>query len=140
MISQQDKTLVRETFAQIEPIADQAAALFYSRLFTIAPQYRAMFKHNMDEQGMKLMQTIGVAVAHLDKLGDIVPVVQKLGQRHAGYGVQPADYDTVGEALLWTLEQGLGDAFTPQAKQAWTAVYITLADTMKQAAYSAEMA
>ncbi|MEM7114990.1 MAG: globin family protein [Chloroflexota bacterium] len=131
----QEKQLVRETFALVRPIADQAAALFYNRLFEIAPQTRSLFHGNMDEQGKKLMQTIGVAVAHLDKLDEIVPTIQKLGRRHAGYGIQPADYDTVASALLWTLEQGLGEAFTTEVKQAWTTVYTLLANTMKQAAY-----
>lgn len=133
----QDKTLVRETFGMVAPIADQAAALFYDRLFTLAPQFRALFAHDMDEQGKKLMQTLGVAVAHLDNLDAIIPTVQKLGQRHAGYGVQPEDYAIVGEALLWTLEQGLGDAFTPEVKQAWATVYEALANVMKEAADTA---
>ncbi len=130
----QEKALVRDSFKLVVPIADQAAALFYDHLFEIAPQYRAMFKGDMKAQGKKLMQTIGVAVAHLDKLDDIVPTVQQLGQRHGGYGVKPEDYDTVGEALLWTLEKGLGDAFTPDVKAAWATVYGILADVMKQAA------
>lgn len=132
----EDKNLVKETFAQIVPIADQAAAIFYGRLFEVAPHYRPLFKHNMQEQGKKLMQMIGVAVANLDNLAAVVPAVQKLGQRHAGYGIQPADYDIVGATLLWTLEQGLGAAFTAEVKQAWTNVYTLLADTMKQAAYA----
>ena len=133
----QDKILVRETFAQVEPISNQAAALFYDRLFTLAPHYRSLFKHDMNEQGKKLMQTLGIAVAHLDKLDTLVPVVQKLGQRHVNYGVQQEDYAVVGEALLWTLEQGLGTAFTPEVKQAWTSVYETLSNVMKEAAYTA---
>lgn len=133
----QDKTLVCETFAMVAPIADQAAAIFYDRLFTLAPQYRALFTHNMDDQGKKLMQTLGVAVAHLDNLDAIIPTVQKLGQRHAGYGVQPEDYEVVGEALLWTLQQGLGDAFTPEVEQAWATVYEALANVMKAVAYTA---
>ncbi len=132
----EDKNLVRETFALVVPIANQAAAIFYGRLFEIAPQFRPLFKGDMQEQGKKLMQMIGIAVANLDNLETVVPAVQKLGQRHVGYGVQAADYDIVGGALLWTLEQGLGDAFTPEVKQAWTNVYTVLADTMKQAAYA----
>lgn len=130
----QDKQLVRETFALVLPIADQAAALFYDRLFTLAPHYRALFRHDMREQGKKLMQTIGLAVANLHNLETVVPAVQALGRRHAGYGVQPADYDVVGAALLWTLGQGLGSAFTPEAERAWTAVYGVLAATMQAAA------
>ncbi len=134
----QDKQLVRETFALVHPIADQAAALFYNRLFDIAPQTRHLFQSDMEEQGKKLMQTLGVAVAHLDKLDELLPKVQQLGQRHAGYGVQPADYDIVASALLWTLEQGLGAAFTPDVKQAWATVYTVLANAMKNAANTPE--
>lgn len=132
----QDKHLVRSTFEMIRPNAAQAAALFYDRLFTIAPEYRSLFKHDMTAQGTKLMQTIGVAVAHLDNLGAIVPAVQSLGARHVAYGVPPQSYAVVGEALLWTLEQGLGSAFTPEVRDAWTTVYNLLADTMQAGAYA----
>ncbi len=127
--------LVRQTFGLIEPIAPQAAALFYDRLFEIAPEVRPLFKHNMDEQGQKLMQMIGIAVANLDKLEEIVPAIQALGKRHATYGVEPVHYEAVGAALLWTLEKGLGYAFTPEVREAWALVYATLADVMQTAAY-----
>ena len=81
------------------------------------------------------MQTLGVAVAHLDRLEEIVPTIQQLGRRHVRYGVQPQDYETVGEALLWTLEVGLGSVFTEEVEQAWITVYTLIADTMKRAAY-----
>jgi hemoglobin-like flavoprotein len=127
-------TLVKESFAKVKPIAPQAASLFYGRLFEIAPEVRPLFKGDIEEQGRKLMQVIATAVGALDRLGDIVPVVQDLGRRHAGYGVSEAAYDKVAEALLWTLGQGLGAAFTPAVKEAWTATYTILADTMKAAA------
>jgi hemoglobin-like flavoprotein len=130
-------TLVKESFAKVRPIAPQAAALFYGRLFEIAPEVRPLFKGDIEEQGRKLMQVIATAVGALDRLGDIVPVVQDLGRRHAGYGVSEAHYDKVAEALLWTLGQGLGAAFTPVVKEAWTVTYTILADTMKAAAKSA---
>ncbi|MEM7335526.1 MAG: globin family protein [Chloroflexota bacterium] len=135
----QQKQHVRETFAMVGPIAEQAATLFYSRLFEIAPHTRSLFHHNIDEQGKKLMQTLGVAVAHLDHLETIVPTIEQLGRRHVRYGVQPEDYDTVGAALLWTLAQGLGEAFTPAVEEAWATVYTVLADTMKQASYPATL-
>jgi hemoglobin-like flavoprotein len=134
----EQKELIRQTFAQLAPIADQAAVLFYDRLFTIAPEVKPLFKQNMAEQGRKLMQTIGVAVAHLDRLEEIIPTIQALGKRHAHYGVDAAHYDTVGAALLWTLERGLGDAFTPEVKAAWVEVYTLLANTMKGAASQAQ--
>jgi hemoglobin-like flavoprotein len=131
------KILVQKTFAQVAPIADTAAALFYGRLFEIDPALRPLFKGDMAEQGRKLMQMIGVAVNGLDRLDQIVPAVQQLGIRHAGYGVKEEHYSTVAAALLWTLEQGLGADFTPDVKDAWTAAYTVLATTMQQAAATA---
>jgi hemoglobin-like flavoprotein len=127
-------TLVRDNFAKVAPIAPAAAAMFYDRLFALDPGLRSLFKGDMAEQGRKLMAMIGTAVANLDRLGDIVPAVQALGQRHAGYGVTPGHYDTVANALLWTLEQGLGPDFTPAAREAWTSCYVVLSGQMKAAA------
>jgi hemoglobin-like flavoprotein len=138
MLTDTQKRLVQETFATIAPIADDAAALFYRRLFEIDPSLRRMFKDDMSEQRKRLMQMIAVAVRGLDRLDQLVPAVQDLGRRHAGYGVEDRHYDTVGKALLWTLEKGLGSAFTPEAKEAWATVYGILATTMKDA--SREMA
>jgi len=131
-----EKSVVRETFAQVAPSADTVAALFYGRLFELDPTLKELFKIDMREQGRKLMQMIGLAVSKLDALDELVPVVQALGRRHAGYGVKDVDYDTVGAALLWTLQQGLGPSFTPEVKSAWTTVYGLLASTMKAAAQS----
>ena len=129
--------LVKESFAKVAPIAPQAAALFYGRLFEIAPEVKPLFKGDIAEQGRKLMQVLATAVNGLDDLPALVPVVQDLGRRHVRYGVTDAHYGVVGEALLWTLGQGLGDGFTPAVKDAWVGVYIVLADTMKAAAKSA---
>ena len=131
-----EKSVVRETFAQVAPSANTAATLFYGRLFELDPTLKELFKVDMREQGRKLMQMIGLAVSKLDALDELVPAVQALGRRHAGYGVKDVDYDTVGAALLWTLQQGLGPAFTPEVKSAWTTVYGLLASTMKAAAQS----
>jgi hemoglobin-like flavoprotein len=130
--------LVQGTWARVVPIKDTAAELFYNRLFELDPSLRTLFKGDMKEQGRKLMAMINVAVASLDKLDTIVPAVKDLGRRHAGYGVTPGHYATVAAALLWTLEKGLGDAFTPAAKEAWTQTYTVLANTMQAAAASAE--
>lgn len=126
--------LVQASWEKCVPIADQAAALFYGRLFELDPSLKPMFKSDIKEQGRKLMQMITVAVRGLNDLGKLVPAVQDLGRRHVGYGVQDSHYDTVGTALLWTLEKGLGEAFTAETKEAWTAVYTVLATTMKNAA------
>ena len=131
------RALVRTSFAKVEPIASQAAGLFYDRLFELDPGVRPMFKGDMAEQGRKLMAMLGTAVANLDKIETLLPTVRDLGRRHRNYGVQPAQYDTVAAALLWTLERGLGDAFTPAVKTAWTEAYTVLATTMKDAAASA---
>jgi hemoglobin-like flavoprotein len=130
----ENQALVRDSFAKVAPIGPQAAALFYGRLFVLDPALKPLFKGDMAEQGRKLMTMIGTAVANLNRLEVIVPAVQDLGRRHAGYGVQPAHYDTVATALLWTLGQGLGDAFTPPVKAAWTEAYTILATVMKDAA------
>ena len=140
MLTATQKRLIQETFATIAPIADDAAALFYRRLFEIDPSLRRMFKDDMTEQRKRLMQMIAVAVKGLDRLDELVPAVQDLGRRHAGYGVEDRHYATVGAALLWTLEKGLGSAFTPEAKAAWATVYGILATTMKDATREAAVA
>ena len=132
-VTPDQKILVQESFALVEPIADTAAELFYTRLFELDPAVRAMFHGDMQAQGRKLMQMLTIAVRGLDRLDAIVPAVQALGRRHVAYGVRPKDFDTVGAALLWTLEQDLGDAFTPETRDAWAAVYGLLAGVMKAA-------
>jgi hemoglobin-like flavoprotein len=131
------KMLVQETFAKVVPISDQAAALFYGRLFETAPALKGLFKADMQAQGRKLMQMLGTCVGKLDALDQLVPAVKDLGRKHVAYGVNDADYAAVGAALLWTLEQGLGPAFTTEVKEAWTDVYQTLASTMLAGAYGA---
>jgi len=126
--------LVQTTWEKVVPISDTAAALFYGRLFELDPSLKPLFTSDIKEQGKKLMQMITVAVRGLNDLGKLVPAVQELGRRHVGYGVKDEHYATVGTALLWTLEKGLGDAFTPDVKEAWATVYGILADTMKKAA------
>ena len=128
------KALVQTTFAQVAPIAETAATLFYTRLFELNPALRPLFQGDMTEQGRKLMQTLAVAVAGLEDLEMLVPAVRALGKRHVAYGVRDAHYGTVAVALLWTLEAGLGDAFTPDVHDAWATVYWILADTMKDGA------
>jgi hemoglobin-like flavoprotein len=129
--------LVQETWEQVLPIADDAAQLFYGRLFELDPSLRAMFRQtDMAEQRKKLMQMITVAVRGLGRFEELRPAINALGQRHVGYGVQDHHYDTVGAALIWTLEQGLGDAFTAEARESWTLVYTTLSGMMKAASRS----
>ena len=133
----EQKNIVQKTFADVAPIADAAAKLFYTKLFELDPELKSLFKGDMEEQGRKLMTIIGTAVNGLDKLDELVPVVEDLGKRHVGYGVKDADYNTVGTALIWTLKQGLDNKFTPEVEEAWTVVYTLLASTMKSAAAQA---
>ena len=140
MITATEKALVQNSFAAVAAIADAAAVLFYQRLFELDPSLRPMFRGDMTEQRRKLMQMLTAAVKGLDRLEQLVPVVQDLGRRHVRYGVRDSHYETVGAALLWTLEAGLGEAFTPEVKSAWAAVYGLLATTMKDAANQAAAA
>lgn len=131
------KDLVRTTWAQVVPIKEKAAELFYGKLFELDPAVKPMFKNDMAEQGKKLMMSINTVVNSLDRLEPMVPILQDMGRRHKGHGVQDAHYDTVGTALLWTLETGLGPAFTPEVKSAWTEAYTLIATVMKDAANAA---
>ena len=134
MLSNKVIAIVQSDWEKAVPIADQAATLFYDRLFVLDPSLRGLFKSDLGEQKVKLMKMIGAAVNGLSDLGALVPVVQNLGRRHVGYGVKPEHYATVGAALLWTLKQGLGDGFGRDNEVAWTEVYGVLADTMKESA------
>lgn len=130
--------LVRETFELVRPIAPQAAELFYTNLFAADPALQGLFRGDMQQQGERLMAMIGNAVGLLERPRVLLPVLRTLGARHAGYGVVDGHYDTVGGALLQTLEQGLGAAFTPEARMAWTACYTLIADGMKAGARKQE--
>jgi hemoglobin-like flavoprotein len=121
----------------VVPISETAAELFYGRLFEIAPEVKPLFTSDIKEQGKKLMSMITLAVRGLDNLEVLVPAVQKLGVGHVDYGVKEEHYAVVGEALIWTLGKGLGDAYTDEVKEAWLAVYTVLATTMKDAARAA---
>jgi hemoglobin-like flavoprotein len=129
--------LVQRSFARVLPIAEDAAALFYHRLFELDPSLRPMFRGNMNEQGKKLMGMIGTVVGQLRALDRIVPGIRALGARHVDYGVRDEHYETVRAALLWTLQKGLGEAFTNDVREAWAAAYTLLATTMKDAAAEA---
>lgn len=128
--------LVQETWKKVKPIAPQAAEIFYNTLFEMDPALKPLFKNNLTEQGKKLMTMLDAAVKLLNDPDKLVPTLQKLGSRHNDYGVLPQHYDTVGAALLKTLETGLGEDFTLPVRKAWTAIYKTLATTMKDAAAS----
>jgi hemoglobin-like flavoprotein len=126
--------IVQETFEKVRPISETAAELFYKRLFELNPSLKPLFKGDMKKQGRMLMQMIDFAVKGIDEPDTILPTIQDLGKRHVGYGVKEEYYDTVGEALLWALEQGLGESFTPEAKNAWAEAYRLLSGVMIDAA------
>ena len=130
-----DITLVQSTWEQVVPIADTAAQLFYGKLFELDPSLRVLFANaDMTEQRKKLMQIITVAVRGLERIDELLPAIEALGRRHGGYGVKEQHYTTVATALLWTLEQGLGPAFTPEVRLAWTETYTILAAVMQRGA------
>jgi hemoglobin-like flavoprotein len=126
--------LVQGSWKNALAISDAAAQLFYARLFALDPSLAPMFKGDLKAQGRKLIAMITVAVNGLARIETLVPVIEALGRRHAGYGVKDAHYATVASALLWTLEQGLGDDFTAEMREAWTLAYGMLATTMQGAA------
>ncbi len=134
----QTVTLVQESFEKVKPIAPQAAEIFYGKLFELDPKLKPLFptgEEAMKTQGNKLMTMLGAAVAGLSNIDALIPVLQGLGKRHVEYKVEASHYDTVGAALLATLEAGLGDGFTPEVKDAWASVYGTMASVMIEASY-----
>ena len=135
-----DVALVKSSFEQVKPIAANAAALFYGRLFEIAPEVKPLFKGEITEQGRKLMTTLAVVVNGLDNLPSILPAASALAKNHVSYGVKPDHYAPVGEALLWTLERGLGPPWTPPVAAAWTSAYTTLSGFMVGEAYGSPVA
>jgi hemoglobin-like flavoprotein len=125
---------VQRTWRAVVPIAGQAADIFYDRLFELDERLQPLFSDDLTEQKKKLMAMIGRVVSGLSDADSIVPAIQELGRRHAGYGVRDEDYATVGAALLFTLEKGLGSAWTPEVKESWTAAYTLLSTLMRDAA------
>src|SRR6516164_6261926 len=126
--------LINQSFALMSPEADAIPRIFYNRLFQLDPALRKMFPESLEEQGRKLMQMIGTAIGLLGRADQLIPALEALGRRHAGYGVRDEHYETVGTALLWTVEQELGPAFTPDVREAWTQLYVIVATTMREAA------
>ncbi len=125
--------LVQSGFPKVAAIRDTAAQLFYARLFQLDPSLESLFHGDMKRQGRKLMDAMAFVVDGLNDLDGILPAIRDLGRRHAGYGVDPRHYQTVGAALLWTLERGLGDDFTDDTRRAWAAAYGLLSSAMIEA-------
>jgi hemoglobin-like flavoprotein len=126
--------IIKLTFAQVMRDRDRVGRMFYDRLFSIAPEVKPLFRGDIAEQSRKLMDTLALAVGMLRDMPTLVITLEGLARRHVGYGVKDEHYDKVGEALLWTLEKGLGDAFTAQVRDAWAALYVAVAKIMREAA------
>lgn len=131
----QQKRLVQTSFARIVPRAEQAAKLFYGRLFEILPEVQPLFKSDLKTQGIKLFQVISFAVCSLDNLDELLPLLHDLGRRHVKYGTKSTHYAHVGDAFIWTLEKVLKDEFTPEVRAAWVDIYALMAGAMMEAAY-----
>ncbi len=129
--------LVQTSFEKVGPIAPQAAAIFYARLFDVMPEAKPLFKADLEDQGRKLMSSLGTVVRSLNRLDQVLPAIKTLATRHVQYGVKPEHYPPVGATLLWTLEQGLGKDFTPEVADAWKAAYAALSAVMIEAAWPA---
>ncbi|WP_045856298.1 globin family protein [Teredinibacter purpureus] len=134
-ITARQKQLVQESFSKVAPIADQAAEIFYTKLFEFDPGLRPLFKNDMKSQGRKLMSTLKVAIKGLDDLNSLVPVLEKIAVQHLDYGVRAQDYTPVGNALLYALKMGLGDQWNPELRQAWVDTFRIVAKVMKDKAY-----
>jgi hemoglobin-like flavoprotein len=126
--------IVRVTFGKLAVMPEVAGALFYERLFAANPSFRSLFSEDMRVQGVKLMTTLTLVVYNLHQPGQVLPAIRDLGARHVGYGVKLADYDALKEALVWTLEQTLGEDCTPSVRDAWAVCYDELAEEMQAGA------
>lgn len=135
-ITPRQKQLVQESFARVEPIAEQAAEIFYQTLFEFDPSLRRLFKNDIKSQGKKLMMTLKVAVKGLDDLEGLVPVLHQLAERHVDYGVKAEHFTPVGNALLYTLKVGLGEHWNPEVRKAWVDTFRLVATVMKQHSFS----
>lgn len=123
-------SLIKDSFSEVEPILEYAAKLFYQRLFELDPDLRGRFESDITEQEGKFFEVVTTVVNRLDQWDEILPTVEELGVRHVDYGIKPEYYNTAGEALMWTLEQGLDRSFTPEVREAWSAAYSIVANTM----------
>jgi nitric oxide dioxygenase len=132
--------LIQHSFAKVAPVSGEAAALFYGRLFEIAPEVKPLFHGDMTEQGRKLMATLAVVVNGLTDLESILPAASAIAKKHVAYGVKAEHYGPVGIALLWTLERGLGAEWTSDLADAWRAAYTMLSEYMIDEAYDCRVA
>ena len=132
--------LIQETFDFIRPSMSVVTEMFYTRLFHVAPEMRELFPDDMKEQRRKLRAMLAHLVDNLTGLEELVPAIQELGCRHTKYAADRSDYNTVSDALIWTLEQGLGEMFTDEVREAWAAAFDTLSEIMIEAAEAQDAA
>jgi len=125
-------SLVRRSWTKVSSNPEETADLFYNRLFESYPELRPLFMGEIDEQGEKLMRMIDKAVYALDDLEPLDRVIKMMGARHSGYGVRDQDYEKMADALLWTLEQRLGNDFTPATRDAWSSAFDEVAGMMRE--------
>jgi len=130
--------LIQSSFERVSPVLEWATMTFYDRLFELDPSLRSIFRSPLEEQSRKLAHVLTVVVKRLSRPEQILPAVEDLGRRYANYGVRAKHYVTGGAALLWTLQSGLGEAFTSDVRQAWEKAYLFLSTTMLRAAATAE--
>jgi hemoglobin-like flavoprotein len=129
------RQLVTESWKSLAPNGAMVGAIFYRRLFEIDPTLRPLFARvPMDDQIHKLVTMLDLVVHWLDLPERLVPVLKQLGERHTKYGVQDEHYTKVGTALLGTLEEGLGDKFTPELRSAWTEAFLLISSLMRRGA------
>jgi hemoglobin-like flavoprotein len=122
-LSIDDIERVRSSFDRLWPTSTRTASLFYERLFEIAPEVRPLFRKDIDEQKRKFIATLAVIVGSLDNSSKLISLTDTLARQHGNFGVQPAHYTIVGEALMWSLERGLGDQWTPGVAESWSKAY-----------------
>lgn len=126
--------LIQGTWARLVNSGEDAAALFYERLFALDPSLRGQFRGDIASQGKKLVDMMQSIVGGLDHFEQLLPAARELGRRHHYYGVRDEDYGPVGEAMLWMLAEALGDGYTPEADRAWRELYALLAAAMIEGA------
>jgi len=133
-MTKRQQQLVKTSFRKAEHLSQIVALCFYRRLFELDPSLRQLFHTEIEAQSKKLMQALTMIAEGIDSLPELVPAIESLGRRHVHYGVKAEHYATVGEALLWSLDQTLGAEFTVEVRTAWATAFYLLADVMKQAA------
>jgi hemoglobin-like flavoprotein len=131
--------VVKNSWSYIIFQAEEVSLLFYSKLFELDPSLRPLFKGNVEEQGRKLIKMLTMIISRLQKMDDIATEVKSLGKRHVDYGTRPEHYQTVGQALLWALENTLGKRWDQETSQAWEEAYAMMANTMLEGARTSDV-